>query len=207
MFGHHHYLSADFNKAANVYLIFWSETLVGFCAVLPNPSGTIKYNWRIHRLVILPDYQGLGIGTKVCDFISKMYVDNGFKFTIRSSHIRLYKHCKNSNEYRECSNSGQKCKEIMNTSRNPYMKTRIAYTFEYVGSDYYNKPHKTIVIDNGEVITREELLKLKEKYYLIVVTGKTKEDNETELLCKELGIRTELLYRTSKGKLVRRKYQ
>lgn len=32
----------------------------------------------MHRLVVLPDYQGVGIGTMFQDDIVKRYVDNGF---------------------------------------------------------------------------------------------------------------------------------
>lgn len=206
IFRQHHYLSADFNKAADVYLIYWDDTLIGLRGVLTYPNGAIKYGYRGHRLVILPDYQGLGIGTKVYDFIAKMYVDKGLKFYGRSTHIRLFRHWSNSKEYVETarSNNAVKTNDQSHKFKNMVLN-RVAYSFEYVGSDYYNKPHKTIVVDDGDVITKDELLKLKEDYYLTVVTGKPKVDNETELLCKELGIRTELLYRNVKGSLVRRK--
>ena len=39
------------------------------CAVLPVPSGNLKHGFRPTRTVILPDYQGLGIGTKLSEAI------------------------------------------------------------------------------------------------------------------------------------------
>ena len=80
---------------------------------------------------------------------------------------------------------------------------RPAFSFEYVGEDYASKPHKTIILDDGDFISEEELIVLREKYYLVVATGKPKEQNQVEEMCKQLGIRTEQLYYTSGGQLVR----
>lgn len=60
----HHYLSGDLHKAARVFLAYaeldGDEQLVGFFSLLP-VAGHRGW-WRGHRTVVLPDYQGLGIG-------------------------------------------------------------------------------------------------------------------------------------------------
>lgn len=33
---------------------------------------------QVHRLVVLPDYQGIGIGTKFISFIADMYANQGY---------------------------------------------------------------------------------------------------------------------------------
>ena len=35
------------------------------------PSGTSKHSYRGHRLVVLPDYQNLGFGTKINEFLGE----------------------------------------------------------------------------------------------------------------------------------------
>ena len=54
-------------------------------AVLHQPHGTTKNLKRCSRLVILPDYQGIGLGTKFLNVIAQKYKDDGFKFTIVTS--------------------------------------------------------------------------------------------------------------------------
>lgn len=39
----------------------------------------------MHRLVILPDYQGVGIGTKFLGIIAKHYTENGFRVLLNTS--------------------------------------------------------------------------------------------------------------------------
>lgn len=37
---------------------------------------------RVHRLVTLPDYQGLGIGTRFIKFVADIYAKQGLKFNL-----------------------------------------------------------------------------------------------------------------------------
>lgn len=54
----------------------------------PSRSGVTK---RGHRLVVLPDYQGLGIGHKFSSLVASYYKKKGFKFFITSGSIALAK--------------------------------------------------------------------------------------------------------------------
>lgn len=40
---------------------------------------------RVHRLVVLPDYQGIGIGTKFITEIAKLYNKNNYKFNLTTT--------------------------------------------------------------------------------------------------------------------------
>lgn len=53
-------------------------------------TGIIQFpmrkGWkRVHRLVVLPDYQGIGIGVKFINEISKYYIDNGFNMNLTTT--------------------------------------------------------------------------------------------------------------------------
>ena len=79
VFREHHYLTKDFNKGAFVYLITLDNKVIGFNSLLNQPSGTTKFAFRTHRLVVLPDYQGLGIGTKFEEFLGDYLLSQGEK--------------------------------------------------------------------------------------------------------------------------------
>ena len=202
MFRKHHYLSGDFNKAAQLFLIYWDDTLVGMHSVLPLPTNALKYAFRAHRLVILPDFQGLGIGTKINQFFGEYYISQGLKYFMRTTHVRLARNMDHDGRWKATNSSGKvntKC-NVNNPSKITYDDRRAAVSYEYRGDDYISKPHKTIVVDNDDPIpTEQELLDLKSQYYLTVVTGQQLITNECETLCKKLGIRTELLYSKIKG--------
>jgi len=57
--------------------------MIGFIGVIHFPHPTNKKIKRVHRLVILPDYQGIGLGTQFLNEVAKFY--NDFDFTIITS--------------------------------------------------------------------------------------------------------------------------
>lgn len=85
MFSKHHYLSHSHNNAAQVYLLFINDLICGFCSILHFPHPIVKNLKKVHRLVILPDYQGLGIGIKLLEEIGKIYKENKNRFNIVTS--------------------------------------------------------------------------------------------------------------------------
>lgn len=208
VFREHHYLSAEMNKASDVFTIYWDDTLIGLCAVLPQPSGNFKYGRRATRLVILPDYQNLGIGTKLIEFIAEYYITNGYKFFIRSTHLRLKEHCEKSPLWQGTSHNGKVSDynenvQNINFGKKDKSVKRIAYAYEYMGQDYINKPKFYLYIDNTDKIDynilKSNLITLKKRLWLCIVTGASLIPSPIEDICLELGIRTQLLYTTKKG--------
>lgn len=46
----------------------------------------IRKGWkRVHRLVVLPDYQGIGIGTKFIKAIAELYKNQGYEFNLTTT--------------------------------------------------------------------------------------------------------------------------
>lgn len=56
--------------------------------------------YRVSRLVVLPDYQGCGIGRKFLDAVAQAYVDVGHRFTIVTSARNLSKSLASSSKWR-----------------------------------------------------------------------------------------------------------
>lgn len=54
---------------------------------------------RVSRLVILPDYQGIGLGTRFLDVVANYYDKHGFVFSIVTSAKNLIKSLCNKNNW------------------------------------------------------------------------------------------------------------
>ncbi len=85
-FKHHHYLSGDLHPAARCYVAVWEGREVAFCATLMNAGH--KGRRMVHRLVVLPDFQGMGIGLRLLDAVVKVEAVM-YRMTIRTSHPAL----------------------------------------------------------------------------------------------------------------------
>jgi GNAT superfamily N-acetyltransferase len=73
------------NQAADQYVAFYDNEPVAICAVLHHPHGIVKNMKRISRIVTRPDYQGVGIGTRLLQAVAQHYVSNGYRMTITTT--------------------------------------------------------------------------------------------------------------------------
>ena len=138
IFRHHHYLSRDINKAARCYLATIGNYPVGFMSCLSMPIGTIKNAWREHRTVVLPDYQGLGIGVRLSDWLGAFNVSLGRRYFSKTTHPRMGEYRNNSPLWKPTSKNGL-VREFngKGTYNNMHksLRTGVAcYSHEYVGS-------------------------------------------------------------------------
>jgi GNAT superfamily N-acetyltransferase len=60
------------------------------------PQQGFERWYRVSRIVTLPDYQGVGIGSLFLDSLAEMYVQQHFRFSITASHPSVIGHCKRS---------------------------------------------------------------------------------------------------------------
>lgn len=67
-------MSKEIASACICYGLYDNNNIIGFCAVLHQPHPINKKLKRVSRLVILPDYQGIGLGTKFLNEIAKIYI-------------------------------------------------------------------------------------------------------------------------------------
>jgi ABC-type lipoprotein export system ATPase subunit/GNAT superfamily N-acetyltransferase len=99
MFSKYHYLSHSHNNAANVYVAMVNDQIAGFISILHLPHPKAKNIKKVHRLVILPDYQGIGIGGILLNHIADIYKKDKWRFSIVTSAPSLIYSLKNSNEW------------------------------------------------------------------------------------------------------------
>lgn len=100
LFKPYHYLTQDINKAAKCFVFAMNDKPVAFCAVLPFPNGNIKNAFRMSRTVVLPDFQGLGIGGIASEYIASLYKALGCKFYAKTSNPALWKRRENNGNWR-----------------------------------------------------------------------------------------------------------
>lgn len=134
MFSKHHYLSHSHNNAAKVYLAAINGVIAGFCSVLHFPHPKVKNLKRIHRLVVLPDYQGAGIGIRLLNEVANLYKKEKQRVSIVTSSPALIFGLKKRNNW-ACKfigrqSGGTNSSQVHGKGRNS--TARITATFEII---------------------------------------------------------------------------
>lgn len=83
-FARHHYLSGSLSCAVKCYAAFEEQIPVAFCAVLSH-LGRPEIH-RITRLVVLPEYQGLGVGRNLLERVAAAEFSDCYRVRITTSH-------------------------------------------------------------------------------------------------------------------------
>lgn len=136
IFKHHHYLSGNLHRSAACYVGSVQGRPAVFTAVLAHPHA-IRPGWREHRTVCLPDFQGIGIGNAMSEFVASLYVATGRPYFSTTSHPGMIAHRMRSPLWRMRRGPGIAA-SLGRTSRTPGMRrtagsARITAGFEYVG--------------------------------------------------------------------------
>ena len=136
MFKDHHYLDDKLSKASRCWVGVWDGRVVCFTSSMTMPNGSIKNAWRGHRTVVLPDYQGMGIGTRISDAIGEIHLADGLRFFSRTAHPRMGYYRENSELWRPTSKNQKLRKDIThdNIFNNHYCDNkRVCFSHEYIG--------------------------------------------------------------------------
>jgi predicted acetyltransferase len=129
MFAKHHYLSHSHNNAANVFIATVNDEIAGFISILHFPHPKVKNMKKVHRLVILPDYQGAGIGLKLLNEIGKLYKQEQQRFNIMTSAPSLIFALKKSKQW-DCVRYGRVSEAKKGVLEGTTSKNRITASFE-----------------------------------------------------------------------------
>lgn len=132
LFRGHHYLDSSINPAAQCFVATWNDKPVAFTSYLHFVHGTVTNAKREHRTVVLPDYQGAGIGNRVSEFIASKVVQQGMRYLSTTSHPSMIAHRSKSPLWRchrfgHAAGVGSKLKTIRRFTK------RITAGFEFIG--------------------------------------------------------------------------
>jgi ABC-type transporter Mla maintaining outer membrane lipid asymmetry ATPase subunit MlaF len=139
IFKGHHYLSAELNKASRVYVATIEGQPAAMVAVLPFPHPHLKNVWKGHRTVVLPDFQGIGLGNRLSEHVGDILLAEGKRYTSVTSHPAMIHYrakslkWKMTREPSRLASPGKKAKvqNNQNTSIN-----RLTASFEYLGAPH-----------------------------------------------------------------------
>jgi GNAT superfamily N-acetyltransferase len=140
LFAPYHYLSADLHVAAECYVAEWRGVPVGFVAVLPVIG--FRNARRESRIVVLPDYQGIGIGSRLSTAIAQLYRERGMRYRSTTSHPGFIAHRNSSKDWAVAAqtkmnapHAGVNATHSRQTSRGWATSSgRRVITWEYVGA-------------------------------------------------------------------------
>ena len=127
-------MSATHNTAAHKYIAEINGQLVAWCSVLHFPHPRVKNMKKLHRTVVKPDYQGIGLGSVLRKVIAKTYKDKNFRVTTAISSPALINSMKNDKSWVMT----RKPSRVSNTSAKGVMKgstsnKRLTASFEFTG--------------------------------------------------------------------------
>ena len=103
MFSRHHYLDTAISKSAHYYVGLIGNKPIAFHAAIHSTNRDIHSYWRGHRTVVLPEFQGMGIGTAFSDAIAEIYVSRGLRYFSKTAHPSFGEHREKSELWRPTS--------------------------------------------------------------------------------------------------------
>lgn len=147
LFKKHHYLSNELNKASRCYVGLWNDTPVAFSANLSLPSripplfeGDSRNKFRESRLVVLPDFQGMGIGTRFSNAVGELFLDQGYRYFSKTAHVRMGEYRQKSTLWRPTATNLKSREKSQRQSKKDLWHhmvldtKRLCYSHEYIGN-------------------------------------------------------------------------
>ena len=146
VFRKYHYLNTELHMAAEQWVGIWEDELICHTGIIQFP---MRKGWkRVHRLVVLPDYQGVGVGMKFVNAVSEKYVSDGWMVNLTTTTPAIVGALKRSNvwmlgSYGRIGNSMGSWRKYYGTQHkdnkghgvhhlnNKSSKNRITFSFNY----------------------------------------------------------------------------
>jgi GNAT superfamily N-acetyltransferase len=154
-FSKYHYLDSKMSRSVHCYVGLLGDKPIAFHAAIHSTNRDIHSYWRGHRTVILPEFQGMGIGTQFSDTIAQIYVDKGLRYFSKTAHPSFGEHREKSPLWRATSTNlkSRKGSYLLKDGTIRPMKNyggnaqialrdadRVCYSHEYIGK----KPNDSV---------------------------------------------------------------
>lgn len=140
LFRKHHYLDTTLHTAAKCFCAFINNVPVAFASVLHFPHPRSPDMKREHRTVCLPDYQGVGIGNALSDYVGAMVKALGCRYVSITSHPAMMRSRAKSSKWRMIAKPNATTKTLPGkdlagngSGATGRFAGRLRATFEYTG--------------------------------------------------------------------------
>lgn len=136
LFKAHHYLNGNLHRGAKCFLGTIAQRPAAFAAVhfFPHPTAS---GWKEHRFVVLPDFQGVGLGNRLSEYVGSLFRATGKPYRGVSSHPAFIQHRLRSSLWK-CVRKGGMVPVSSRKSRScgvhrTHSVGRFTWSFEYIG--------------------------------------------------------------------------
>jgi ABC-type lipoprotein export system ATPase subunit/GNAT superfamily N-acetyltransferase len=134
LFKKHHYLTEDVNKSCKFLLFEWDNKPIGIVAIINQPRKGCPNGFAISRVVVMPDFQGMGLGVKISEFSAALIRNQGGLCFIKTVNPALGEYFNKSSTWRNTSSNGKSRKIKEDTDKKARNRLeRLSYSHEYIG--------------------------------------------------------------------------
>ena len=153
IFAPHHYMDHALPPSCVFYTFYWikdnEEILVGCSGVIFQIARNLSAR-RFTRVVVLPEYQGLGFGSLIINTIASYYKKEGIqKFFLSTFHPRLGEYMRHSSKWEASNNNLKEFKTNDKATEGSMKGLRDGvkmYRYSFVGCEKYNLIYNPIYI-------------------------------------------------------------
>lgn len=133
----HHYLTSNLNKSCKCLLFTWDGVPCAFVGLLNSPSKGQPYKITVSRIVILPEFQGLGLASRILNFCGGIVKACGEEYSlhIKTIHEKMGKGLERNKLWKATANNG-KYRKVDTTEPSGKYKNRLqraSYCYKYIG--------------------------------------------------------------------------
>tara|TARA_B100000519_G_scaffold75518_1_gene64984 strand:+ start:622 stop:1755 length:1134 start_codon:yes stop_codon:yes gene_type:complete len=153
VFRRHHYLNTSIMKGSHCYMATWNGEPVAFSSWTHRMArGGCKGDMREHRTIVLPDFQGVGIGNRLSELCASIWTGLGRRAYSTTSHPAMIYFRRKSSSWKMIrhgmtSPSGRTGVLRVNATSEGTSTGRITGGFQYIGPPMKYEQAKNL-IDN-----------------------------------------------------------
>lgn len=163
MFEKHHYLTPELNKSCKCLVFFLNGNICGFCGLLNTPRKGVSMGHSVSRIVVLPEYQGMGLAPIIMNFCGGILAARGEQMKephplyIKTIHDKMGQWLERSENWNPTSYNGKKRTQASTESEGKRYQNRLqrrSYCFRYDGPPIYG--YDELLLPMGELRKRKE---------------------------------------------------